>query len=145
MTSESSAPKPASAGRRDRNARPRVAVTAAAPHSSSPRGHAILSVQDLHLAIAARRRHTPILRGVSLDIAPGEVHGLVGESGAGKTMIGRVILGIQPSRARIVGGSVVFDDRDITHLGETDRRRGPGVGGVRGRDITHLGDRTGAA
>ena len=103
-------------------------MTAAAPRSSSPRGRTILSVRDLHLTIAARRRHTPILRGVSLDVAPGEVHGLVGESGAGKTMIGRVILGIQPSAARIVRGSVVFDGRDITHLGEADRRRLMGRG-----------------
>ena len=103
-------------------------MIAAAPHSSSPRSRAILSVRDLHLAIADRRRHTPILRGVSLDIAPGEVHGLVGESGAGKTMIGRVILGIQPSGARIVRGSVVFDGRDITHLDEADRRRLMGRG-----------------
>ena len=65
---------------------------------------------------------------MSLDIAPGEVHGLVGESGAGKSMIGRVILGIQPSGARIVRGSVVFDGRDITHLDETDRRRLMGRG-----------------
>ena len=128
MTSESSTPKPANACRRDRDPRPGVPVTAAVPHSSPPRGRAILSVRDLHLAIAGWRRHTPILRGVSLDIAPGEVHGLVGESGAGKTMIGRVILGIQPSGARIVRGSVVFDGRDITHLDETDRRRLMGRG-----------------
>ena len=128
MTSEPSEPKSTGAGRRDRNPRPGVAVAAAAPHSSSPRDRTILSVRDLHLAIAARRQHTPILRGVSLSIEPGEVHGLVGESGAGKTMIGRVILGIQPSRARIVRGSVVFDGRDITHLGETDRRRLMGRG-----------------
>ena len=103
-------------------------MIAAAPRSSSPRDRAVLSVRDLHLAIAGRRRHTPILRGVSLDIAPGEVHGLVGESGAGKTMIGRVILGIQPSGARIGRGSVVFGGRDITHLDETDRRRLMGRG-----------------
>ena len=120
MTSESHASTPTSAGRRGRRPRLGVAATTPAP--------AILSVRDLHLTIAARRRHTPILRGVSLDIAPGEVHGLVGESGAGKTMIGRVILGIQPSRARVVRGSVVFDDRDITHLDETVRRRLMGHG-----------------
>ena len=120
MTSESRAPKHTTPGRRNQGPRPGVAVTAAAG--------AILSVRDLHLAIAAGRRQTPILRGVSLSIAPGEVHGLVGESGAGKTMIGRVILGIQPSTARIVRGSVVFDGGDITHLEEADRRRLMGRG-----------------
>ena len=115
-------------------------MIAAAPCSSSPRSRAILSVRNLHLAIAGRRRHTPILRGVSLDIAPGEVHGLVGESGAGKTMIGKVILGIQPSTARIGRGSVVFDGRDITHLDEADRRRlmGRGLGLIPQDPMTSL-------
>ena len=100
----------------------------------------VLSVRDLHLAIAGRRRDTPILRGVSLDIAPGEVHGLVGESGAGKTMIGKAVLGIQPSRARITAGSVLFDGRDITHLPERERRRlmGRGMGLIPQDPMTSL-------
>ena len=108
--------------------------------SAKPPDGPILSVRSLHLAIAGRRRQTPILRGVSLDIAPGEVHGLVGESGAGKTMIGKVILGIQPSGARIAGGSVVFDGRDITHLPERERRRlmGRGLGLIPQDPMTSL-------
>ncbi len=109
------------------------------PPAGTP-GGSILSVRNLHLAIAGRRRHTPILRDVSLDIAPGEVHGLVGESGAGKTMIGKVILGIQPSRARITGGSVLFDGADITHLSERERRRlmGRGLGLIPQDPMTSL-------
>ena len=105
-----------------------------------PRTAALLSVRDLHLVIVGRRRPTPILRGVSLDIAPGEVHGLVGESGAGKTMIGKVILGIQPSRARIVRGSVVFEGRDTTHMDERERRRlmGRGLGLIPQDPMTSL-------
>ena len=100
----------------------------------------ILSVRNLHLAIAGRGRDTPILRDVSLDIAPGEVHGLVGESGAGKTMIGKAVLGIQPSRARITGGSVLFDGRDITLLPERARRRlmGRGMGLIPQDPMTSL-------
>ena len=107
--------------------------------AATPRESPILSVRNLHLAIGDRRR-TPILRGVSLDIAPGEVHGLVGESGAGKTMIGKVILGIQPPRARITGGSVLFDGRDITHLPERERRRlmGRGLGLIPQDPMTSL-------
>ncbi len=106
----------------------------------TPPNGPILSVRNLHLAIAGRRRHTPILRGVSLDIAPGEVHGLVGESGAGKTMIGKVILGIQPSRAVVTGGSVRFGGRDITHLPERERRRlmGRGLGLIPQDPMTSL-------
>ncbi|MDE0057260.1 MAG: ABC transporter ATP-binding protein [Defluviicoccus sp.] len=110
-------------------------MTAAVPPAAP-----ILSVRDLHLAIAGRRRHTPILRGVSLDIAPGEVHGLVGESGAGKTMIGKAVLGIQPSQARIVGGSVLFDGSDVTHLPERERRglMGRGMGLIPQDPMTSL-------
>ena len=50
MTSESRAPNPTSAGRRDRRPRPKVAISAAAA--------VLLSVRDLQLAIAGRRRHT---------------------------------------------------------------------------------------
>ncbi len=115
-------------------------MTAARISPAGTPGGPILSVRNLHLAIAGRRRHTPILRDVSLDIAPGEVHGLVGESGAGKTMIGKVILGIQPSRARITGGSVLFDGADITHLSEQDRRRlmGRGLGLIPQDPMTSL-------
>ena len=115
-------------------------MTAAPITPGTPPGGPILSVRNLHLAIAGRRRHTPILRGVSLDIAPGEVHGLVGESGAGKTMIGKVILGIQPSRTVVTGGSVRFGGRDITHLPERERRRlmGRGLGLIPQDPMTSL-------
>jgi len=88
----------------------------------------VLSVEDLHLAIVSRRETIPILRGVSLDVQPGEVHGLVGESGAGKTMIGKVVLGIQPPKARITQGKVRFLGKDITHLRERARRHLMGLG-----------------
>ena len=103
-------------------------------------GAAILSVRDLHLTIVAGRRHTPILRGVSLDIEPGEVHGLVGESGAGKTMTGKAVLGIQPSGAQVTGGSVLFEGRDVTHLPERERRRlmGRGMGLIPQDPMTSL-------
>ena len=115
-------------------------MTAARTAPAGPPDGPILSVRNLHLAIAGRHRDTPILRDVSLDIVPGEVLGLVGESGAGKTMIGKVILGIQPSRARITGGSVRFDGRDITHLPERERRSlmGRGLGLIPQDPMTSL-------
>jgi peptide/nickel transport system ATP-binding protein len=79
---------------------------------------ALLRIQDLHVQIGG----TPILRGVSLALEPGRVLGLVGESGAGKTMVSRVVLGIQPANARVTAGHVEFEARDITRLDEHQRR-----------------------
>jgi len=76
----------------------------------------LLEIADLHLAIG----DLPILRGVSLSVPAGRVVGLVGESGAGKTMLGRVVLGIQPHNSRITG-KVTFCARDITHIDEHER------------------------
>ncbi len=78
----------------------------------------MLDIEDLRLSIG---RH-PVLRGVSLSVAPGTVHGLVGESGGGKTMIGKAVLGILPSAARLWSGTIRFDGADITHLPDRDRR-----------------------
>ena len=83
----------------------------------SARVPTLLDISDLHLVIGDR----PILRGISISVAPGKVVGLVGESGAGKTMVGRIVLGIQPHNAWITDGKVVFDQDDITHQNEQQR------------------------
>jgi len=81
----------------------------------------VLAVNDLHVTIG-RRPRIPILRGASLAIAPGEVRGLVGESGAGKSMIARAIFGLLPRGARITRGSILLDGRDLIAMPERDRR-----------------------
>lgn len=86
---------------------------------------ALLEIRDLRLAIGA----TPILRGVDLALARGEVHGLVGESGAGKSMVGRAVLGLIPEKARVTQGSVRFEGRELLSLTERERAR------LLGRDL----------
>ena len=81
----------------------------------------VLAVEDLHVALAGRPR-VPILRGVNLAIAPGEVRGLVGESGAGKSMIARAIFDLLPRGARITRGTVRFDGGDLPAMPERARR-----------------------
>jgi peptide/nickel transport system ATP-binding protein len=49
---------------------------------------------------------TRILRDVSLSVEVGQVHGLVGESGAGKSMIGKAVLGILPRTVEVISGSI---------------------------------------
>jgi len=81
----------------------------------------VLDIADLHVAIGSRHGPAPLLRGVGLTIAPGEVRGLVGESGAGKSMIARSIFGLLPGGARITRGSVLFEGRDLAHIAEAER------------------------
>ena len=79
----------------------------------------LLQVQDLRVDFRQPRgRVFQALKGVSLHSGRGETVGLVGESGPGKTTIGRVILGQTPATA----GRVVYDGEDITHAGRQRRR-----------------------
>ena len=59
----------------------------------------VLDIRDLSLSIGA----TPILKTVSLSVAPGEILGLVGESGSGKSMTALALLGLTPPRATMTG------------------------------------------
>ncbi len=79
---------------------------------------ATLAVEGLKVAIGAAN----VLRGVSLALQPGEVRGLVGESGAGKSMLGRAVLGLLPANATIMSGHIAFEGRDLLDMRETERR-----------------------
>jgi peptide/nickel transport system ATP-binding protein len=92
----------------------------------------ILEIADLHLEIGSAGRTTQILRGVNLTLLSGQVHGLVGESGGGKTMVGKAIAGLLPSTARITGGSIKYLGQELLGLSEAARRR------LLGRDITMI-------
>ena len=69
------------------------------------------------------KKGPPLLRRVSLDLAPGEVLGLVGESGAGKSMIGKAVLGILPPSVEITGGEILLEGTDLLRLSPAERRR----------------------
>lgn len=89
----------------------------------------MLRIANLTMDIGRGRRAQRVLRAVALNVEPGEVVGLVGESGAGKSMIGRILLGVAPNRAHIVSGSVRFFDDDLLKISERRRRS------LLGRDI----------
>jgi peptide/nickel transport system ATP-binding protein len=82
----------------------------------------VLSIQGLQVAIGKGAHSANVLRGVSLEIAPGEVRGLVGESGAGKSMLGRAVLGLLPANAAVTAGTINFEGRDLLAMKESERR-----------------------
>jgi peptide/nickel transport system ATP-binding protein len=63
-----------------------------------------------------------LLRQASIAVAPGQVHGLVGESGAGKSMIGRAIFGILPRAVEVIEGAVRLGGTDLFALSDRQRR-----------------------
>lgn len=79
-----------------------------------------LSIRNLTVRL---KDGTPILRSVSLEVGQGQVHGLVGESGAGKSMIGKAVLGTLPRALHISGGEIWLDGTDLMTLTPTERRK----------------------
>ncbi len=84
----------------------------------------ILRVRRLTVTLGG----VPVLRDVSFDIAAGEAVGIVGESGCGKSMTARAVLGLLPPGGEITAGSVFFGGRDLTGLREKELHRVRGAG-----------------
>jgi peptide/nickel transport system ATP-binding protein len=89
----------------------------------------LLEVRDLRVEFPTRRGTLTALDGVSFTIAAGEVLGVVGESGAGKSMTGAAIIGLIEPPGRIAGGQILLNGRRIDNLGPEQMRR------IRGREI----------
>lgn len=96
-------------------------------------GETLLRVRDLHVGYdQADGSVTEVVRGVDLEIRRGEVHGLIGESGSGKTQTAFAVLGLLPSGGRVVSGSIDFAGTELAGVGEGVYR------GVRGRRIAYV-------
>src|SRR5687767_9026681 len=92
-------------------------------------GAPLLSVENLRVELVGRQGTVPALEDVSFEIAAGEVLGLVGESGAGKSLTGAAIIGLLEPPLRLAGGRIVLDGRRIDDLSREELRR------LRGRQI----------
>ena len=82
----------------------------------------VLEVRDLRIDAKSNDRWSQIVKGVSFAIRPGEVLGLVGESGAGKSTIGLAALGYLRPGARASGGTVRLLGTELLAIPEEDRR-----------------------
>ncbi|RJF86767.1 ABC transporter ATP-binding protein [Oleomonas cavernae] len=104
------------------------------------RGDTLLTIRGLHIeARTSEGAWTEIVHGVDLDLRRGEVLGLIGESGAGKSTIGLAAMGFARDGCRITRGSIVFDGTDLATAGEKQKR------GIRGARIAYVAQSAAAA
>jgi oligopeptide/dipeptide ABC transporter ATP-binding protein len=95
----------------------------------------LLSVRGLTIAVPGPDGPVTVVRDVDFDVAAGECVGLIGESGSGKTMIARSLLGLLPAGGAVTAGHALFRDRsgsttvDLARLGERE------FAAIRGRRI----------
>ena len=89
----------------------------------------LLEVKDLVVEFPNRHGTLRALDGISFHIAPGEILGVVGESGAGKSLTGASIIGLLEPPGRVAGGEIFLEGRRIDNLPPEQMRR------VRGRQI----------
>jgi len=84
----------------------------------------LLEIRDLKIDGYSHAEETwiPIIKGVNLTLHRGEVMGLIGESGAGKSTIGAAAMGYARDGTRISDGSIEFDGMELTTASESDRR-----------------------
>jgi oligopeptide/dipeptide ABC transporter ATP-binding protein len=93
---------------------------------------ALLAVQDLITRFTSPRGSFNAVNSVTLELERGEMVGIVGESGCGKSLTLRSIIHVLPRGARIAGGRIVYDGKDITRLAGRESTR------IRGREIAMI-------
>lgn len=100
----------------------------------------LLQVKDLVVEFPHRRGTLRAIDRISFDIAPGEILGVVGESGAGKSLTGAAIIGLLEPPGRVAGGEIVLDGQRIDNLGFDAMRpiRGRKIGAIFQDPLTSL-------
>src|SRR5262252_2667573 len=86
-------------------------------------GMSLLSVRALSVEFPTRDGVVRAVNGVSFDLAPGRVLALLGESGSGKSVTLRALLGLHASARARVGGEVLLKGRDVNRLDEVAREQ----------------------
>lgn len=92
----------------------------------------LLTIRNLQIDALGENGWNPIVHGVDLDLKRGEVLGLIGESGAGKSTIGLAAMGFARNGCRISGGSIKFDGLELCDKSETQLNK------LRGKRIAYV-------
>jgi oligopeptide/dipeptide ABC transporter ATP-binding protein len=82
----------------------------------------LLEVKSLRTSFFTASGEVRAVDGVSFSVAPGKLLGIVGESGSGKTASVLSIMRLLPETAKIVGGEIIFEDKDLLKLSEPEMR-----------------------
>ena len=98
--------------------------------STGPTSGPVVTVRDLRVQAHNSRATTELLHGVSLDVEVGQMHGLVGETGSGKSITAAAIMGLLPKGVAITEGSIKLGDQELVGLDQKSLHdlRGPSFG-----------------
>ena len=83
----------------------------------------LLKMEDIYIDGFADERWHKIIRGINLTLNRGEILGLIGESGAGKSTMGKAAMGYTQPGCKIISGKVIFNGVDIINLNEAEKRK----------------------
>ncbi|HTH96942.1 MAG TPA: ATP-binding cassette domain-containing protein, partial [Stellaceae bacterium] len=92
----------------------------------------LLVARNLTVSARVGADTVPVIRDLNLSLPPGAVLGLVGESGAGKSMIGRAVAQLLPAGFAVSSGRLEFDGQDLVRMAPSRRRS------LLGRDIAFI-------
>jgi len=83
----------------------------------------LLSIENLTIGFAKRRKINTVVDHISLEVKKGEILGIVGESGSGKTMTALAVIGLLPASAKILSGGIHFLGKNLLTMEEKKLRR----------------------
>lgn len=92
----------------------------------------VLDIRDLKSHFFTAKGEIPAVDGVSIEVPAGKIIGIVGESGCGKSMTAKSIMGLLKYPGRVAGGSIRFEDQDLTRLSDKELRK------ICGNDISMI-------
>ncbi|SFO92395.1 peptide/nickel transport system ATP-binding protein/microcin C transport system ATP-binding protein [Variovorax sp. PDC80] len=98
----------------------------------NPVAETLLEVRNLSVGFSDAQA-SPALRGVSFSLRPGEILGIVGETGAGKSLLARAIIDMLPGDGRILGGEVLVRGQAVSTMTQAQKR------GLRGGEVALIG------